>query len=105
MAVKKFGLAKATAVVSFNVDDDVFTAIPANRLPAGVLAEYFEDVNEGKLFEAHDKFFEAVLTEDSWKVFSERLNSKEKPITVTLMGDIAAWLLGDCYMGGTGESK
>lgn len=105
MATKKFGLGKIAAPVSFTVDDDEFTAIPANRLPAGVLAKYFEDINGGKLFEAHEVFFQTVLTEDSWKVFSDRLNSKDKPITVTLMGDIVTWLLGDEYMGNVREGS
>lgn len=106
MAKKTFNAAKASEAVTFAIDDDEFEAIPATSLPAGVLAQYFQDINEGKLFDAHSGFFKEVLTEDSYKVFSDRLTSKEKPITVTLLGEIASWLLGDVYMGGnTEESK
>lgn len=106
MAIKKFNAAKATEAVTFQIDDDEFEAVPATGLPAGVLAKYFQDINEGKLFDAHDGFFKQVLTEESYKVFADRLNSKDKPITVSLLGDIASWLLGEVYMGGnTEESK
>lgn len=106
MAKKTFNAAKASEAVTFAIDDDEFEAIPATSLPAGVLAQYFQDINEGKLFDAHSGFFKEVLTEDSYKIFSDRLTSKEKPITVTLLGEIASWLLGDVYMGGnTEESK
>lgn len=106
MAKKVFNAAKATEAVTFEIDDDSFEAIPATTLPAGVLAQYFQDINDGKLFDAHNGFFKEILTEDSYKVFADRLKSKEKPITITLLGEIASWLLGDVYMGGnTEESK
>lgn len=106
MAKKVFNAAKASEPVTFAIDDDEFEAIPATTLPAGVLAQYFQDINEGKLFDAHNGFFKHVLTEDSYKIFADRLQSKEKPITVTLLGEIASWLLGEVYMGGnTEESK
>lgn len=104
-APKKFALSKISGPVTFVVDDNTFEGVPANRLPAGVLARYFEEINAGKLFEAHNSLFEAILTEESWKVFSERMHSKEHPITVTLMGDIVTWLLGDQYMGSTEPTK
>lgn len=103
--MKKFNAAKATEAVKFQVDDDEFEAVPANSLPAGVLAQYFQDINEGKLFDAHEGFFKKVLTEESYKVFIDRLSSTEKPINITLLGDIASWLLGDVYMGGNGEES
>lgn len=102
---KKFNAAKASEAVTFEIDDDTFEAVPATMLPAGVLAQYFQDINEGKLFDAHSGFFKEVLTEESYKVFADRLVSKEKPITVTLLGEIASWLLGDVYMGGNSEES
>lgn len=98
--IKKFSLAAVSEAITFDVDTDTFTALPANRLPAGFIAQYFADINDGKLFEAHLSFFKAVLTEDSWKLFDERLSSTSSPITVALMGDVATWLLGEQYMGG-----
>src|SRR5690554_5401168 len=77
MAKKVFNAAKASEAVTFAIDDDEFEAIPATSLPAGVLAQYFQDINEGKLFDAHSGFFKEVLTEESFKVFSDRLKSKE----------------------------
>ena len=100
MSKKTFNVTKTEEPITFNVDEDEFEAIPADRLPAGALATYFQLINEGNLFKAQDAFFETVLTEDSYKRFNDRLNSKDNPITVQVLGDIAAWLLGDEYMGG-----
>ena len=104
---KTFSVGKISEPVKFDIDDDEFEAIPANRLPAGALAKYFDKINESRIFDAHDYFFKTVLTEESAKVFFDRMDSVEKPITVTVMGDVAAWLLGEVYMQGeaTEESK
>lgn len=99
MSKKTFNVTKTDAPITFDVDGEEFESIPADRLPAGALAVYFKNINEGNLFVAHDSFFNTVLTEDSYKRFSERLNSKEDPITVQVLGEIASWLLGDEYMG------
>ena len=100
MSKKTFNVTKTDEPITFSVDGDEFEAIPADRLPAGALATYFSHIQAGDLFKAHDAFFETVLTEDSYARFNERLNSKENPITVSVLGDIASWLLGDEYMGG-----
>lgn len=100
MATKQFKLTDAVENVKFQIDDDEFEAIAPNRLPAGALAKYFEQNNEGKLFEAHNEFFKTVLLEQSYKLFEDRLNSVEKPITLKLIADISTWLLGEIYMGG-----
>lgn len=107
MAKKQFSVGKISEPVTFSIDDDEFEAIPANRLPAGSLAKYFDKINESRVFDAHDYFFKTVLTEDSAKVFFERMDSVENPITISVMGDVAAWLLGEVYMSGeaTDESK
>lgn len=104
---KQFSVSKVIEPVTFKVDEDEFEAIPANRLPAGILGKYFEQINNSQLFAAHEDFFKAVLTEESFKVFEDRLNSKESPIPITTLGDIASWLLGEVYMSGeaTEESK
>jgi hypothetical protein len=107
MTKKTFNVTKTDEPITFDVDGDEFEAIPADRLPAGALATYFQHINEGNLFKAHDAFFETVLTEDSYKRFNARLNDKANPITINILGDIASWLLGDEYMGGkaTEEDK
>ncbi len=95
---KSFSMATISEPVTFTIDEDKFEAIPANRLPAGALAKYFASINANNLFEAQEFFFSAVLTEDSLKTFNERMNSTDRPITVSLLGDIASWLLGDVYL-------
>jgi len=107
MTKKTFNVTKTEEPITFDVDGEEFEALPADRLPAGALAAYFQHINEGNLFKAHDAFFETVLTEDSYKRFNERLNSKDNPITINILGEIASWLLGDEYMGGkaTEEDK
>jgi hypothetical protein len=100
MSKKTFNVTKTAEPITFDVDGEEFEAIPSDRLPAGALADYFQHINAGDLFKAHDSFFVTVLTEDSYERFTARLNSKENPITIQVLGDIAAWLLGDEYMGG-----
>lgn len=104
---KFFSVGEISEPVRFSIDDDEFEGIPSNRLPAGALAKYFDAVNDSKLFEAQDFFFKTVLTEESYKLFNDRMNSTEKPITISVMGDVAAWLLGDVYLQGEAaeESK
>ena len=105
--MKQFNIGAISEPVTFSIDEDEFEAIPANRLPAGSLAKYFTAINESRIFDAHEFFFSAVLTEESYTLFDGRLNSIEKPITIGIMGDIAAWLLGEVYLQGeaTEESK
>lgn len=103
--MKKFNLTEATEPVIFEIDNDKFEALPANRLSAGALAKYFEQVNEGKIFEAHMVFFETVLTEESYKLFDQRMHSKDWPITMQMMADVSSWLLGEVYMGGKASAS
>lgn len=105
--VKSFSIGAVSEAVKFTIDEEEFEAIPANRLPAGALAKYFTAINENKLFDAQDAFFAAVLVAESYKRFTDRLNSSETPITISLLGEISAWLLGEVYLQGedTEESK
>lgn len=104
---KAFNISKVTEPVTFTIDADEFEAIPANRLPAGSLAQYFAAINNNSIFEAQDLFFKAVLTETSYKLFNDRLTSTENPITFSILTEIASWLLGEVYLQGeaTEESK
>lgn len=91
--------------VKFVIDEDEFEAIPANLLPGGVVNEYFKKVSKGEIFEAHEDLFKFVLTEESYKVFQERYTTKnDQPITITMLGEVAAWLLGSVYMGEAGDT-
>lgn len=105
--IKTFHIGAVSEPVTFAIDEDTFEAIPANRLPAGVLAKYFEKINDSKIFEAHELFFNAILTEESSKRFIDRLDSTDNPITTGVLGDLATWLLGDVYLQGeaSAESK
>lgn len=104
---KAFNISKVSEPVSFTIDGDEFEAIASNRLPAGALAKYFTAINNNNIFDAQDLFFQAVLTETSYKLFSDRLNSTEKPIPFNILTDVASWLLGEVYLQGeaTAEPK
>lgn len=97
---RTFNVTKTSLPIIFTVGNDDFEAIPADSLSAGVLTKYFQEINEGNLFKAHDAFFKTALTEDSYKRFNDRLNDKENPITISVLGDSTAWLIGDEYSGG-----
>lgn len=103
--MKTFNIGSISEPVRFMIDEDEFEAIPSNRLPAGVLAKYFEKVNESLIFEAHDLFFNAILTKESSKVFTERLNSVDNPITTGVLGELATWLLGEVYLQGEASAE
>jgi hypothetical protein len=105
--IKTFNIGVVTEPVRFNIDEDEYEAIPANRLPAGSLAKYFEAINDNRLFEGQELFFKAVLTETSYKLYEDRINSTEKPITLGVLGEVSSWLLGEVYLQGeaTEESK
>lgn len=103
--IKTFDIGEVEEPVKFKVGDDEYTAIPANRLPAGALAKYFSAINDNRVFDAHEELFKVVLTEESNTLFLDRLYSVEKPITIGVLGDIAAWLLGEVYMQGEASEE
>lgn len=98
--MKKFTNTASKETVKFSVEDDEFEAIAPRNVPASILETYFKNIKAGDLFEAHNSFFSEVLTEESHKLFVDRLASREKPITLETLGEISSWLLGDVYMGG-----
>ena len=93
MSKKSFSTSDALEAVDFDIDGEDFVAVPPNRLPANVLIRYSEKVQEGKLYEAHQQFFAGVLEEDSAQRFEHRLNSKENPIPLALMIEVAEYLV------------
>lgn len=98
--MKKFTNTASEETIKFSVEDDEFEAIAPRNVPASILETYFKNIKAGDLFDAHNNFFGEVLTEESHKVFTDRLSSREKPITLETLGEISSWLLGDIYMGG-----
>lgn len=97
MALKTFSVAKITEALEFKFDaegdDFVFTAYAPQEVPANVLVEYSELVQEGKLHEAHKRFFRRALHDDSAKEFEKRLDSNDKPITLASLIEVAEWLV------------
>ena len=97
--VKEFLISDGKEPLQFKVGTDVFTCIPPCDLPAYALVIYAETVAVGRLLAAHIKLFEDVLEPDSYKIFSDRLQSKTSPITFPTMVEISNWLVQDVYAG------
>lgn len=95
-----FSVTETNNPVTFTVGKDTFEALPADKVPASIISSYFKLLGEGEIFKAHDVFFKEVLTTDSHKKFYLGLNSKQTPITISILGEIVAWLIGDEYFGG-----
>lgn len=91
--MKKFSVADAKEPIEFQVGNDTFYALAPENLPANVLIRYTESVQEGQLFEAHKTFFNRVLVGESADQFNFRLDSTEKPITLSTMVQVAEWLV------------
>jgi len=97
--MKEFLTSERDEPVKFKVDDDVFVAVPPNKLPANVLIGYAEMVSMGRTRTAHLRLFADVLEEDSHTTFAARLESKDNPITLNTMADVANWLIQEIYAG------
>jgi hypothetical protein len=97
--IKEFLTSERDEPTKFKVDDDVFVAVAPNKLPANVLISYAETMAIGRVRSAHIRLFADVLEEDSHKVFAERMNSTENPVTLTMMADVANWLVEEIYAG------
>lgn len=103
MPTKTFPVTESTEDVVFVIEEDTFTAVPASRLPGSVMLHYVELIEKGSIYEANAYFVEAALTEGSAKLFMDRLNSKENPITLRTMGKVVNWLFGEVYGIFSGE--
>lgn len=93
MTKKVFAVSDSDEPVEFDISPDSFTALKPGEVPANVLIKYSEQVQAGKLYEAHQDFFERVLIGESAKVFKDRLDSSETPITLNTMIEVAGWLV------------
>lgn len=91
--MKEFQVSEASEPIQFKIGDDVFTAKPAAKLPGNVLIRYSEQVQAGKLHEAHQQFFARALDKDSADLFAFRLDSSENPINLETMTQVAIWLM------------
>lgn len=98
--MKKFTNTASEETIKFEIDGDEFEAVAPKHMPASVLETYFKNIKAGDLFDAHNNFFKEALTEASHKIFTDRLMSRENPITLEMLGEVSSWLLGDEYMGG-----
>lgn len=104
-AKKVFQTAVAQDPLEFEIDGDTFTAIAPNRLPGNVLISYVEEVGEGKVYLGHKHLFEKTLVPESAVLFSERLDSTEKPINLQQMIEVAEWLVQEYSAFTVGETK
>lgn len=84
------------------MDDDVFTLIPANALPAEALIGYAENLIAGNLVKAHKDLIIATMPEESSKRFLDRMGDKDKPIIITTVAQVCKWMVGEVY-GGSGK--
>lgn len=91
--MKEFKVAEAADLIEFKIGSDVFKAIAPERLPGNVLIRYAETVQAGKLYEAHQVFFTRALDKESAELFNHRLDSKENPIPLNTMAEVAEWLV------------
>lgn len=91
--MKEFTVADTTEPLEFKIGKDVFKACAPEMLPGNVIIRYTEKVNAGKLHEAHQEFFNRVLDKESADLFNFRLDSKDNPINLNTMANVAAWLM------------
>jgi hypothetical protein len=90
--VKRFEVATNAEPIEFSVGDDVFKAVAPERLPGNILIRYAEKVSAGRLYEAHQEFFARCLEKESAELFAFRLDSKENPINLSVMAQVAEYL-------------
>lgn len=101
--MREFSISESADPIKFKIDEDVFVAVAPNRLPANALIRYAEGVAIGRMHSAHMRFYQDVLEDESFALFSDRLDSKERPITLKMMADVTNWLVEEIYAGkGTG---
>jgi hypothetical protein len=91
--MKKFTVADTVEPLEFEIGEDKFKAIAPERLPGNVLIRYAEQVSQGKLYEAHQIFFARCLEKESAELFAFRMDSKENPINLGVMAQVAEWLV------------
>lgn len=90
--MKKFEVSNSAEMIEFEIGSDVFKAVAPDRLPGNVLIRYAEQVNAGELYKAHEIFFARCLDKESAELFAHRMDSKENPITLGIMAQVAEWL-------------
>lgn len=91
--MKKFHVTNNLEHVEFQIGNDTFKALPKGRLPGNILMRYSEQIQDGKLYEAHKVFFGRVLDKESAELFNHRLDSTEDPIDIMTMAEVAQWLI------------
>lgn len=91
--MKKFNVADAKEPIEFQVGNDTFYAMAPENVPANILIRYTEQIQDNKLFEAHKVFFGRVLIGESADQFVHRMDSTENPINLSIMIQVAEWLI------------
>lgn len=91
--MKKFNVSDTKDPIEFQVGNETFYALAPENVPANILIRYTEQVQDGKLYEAHKLFFARVLIGESSEQFSMRMDSTDTPITLATMMQVAEWLI------------
>ena len=99
MPTKTFTTSTRTEPVVLVVDDEEFVCADnaaANRiLEVGILATS-DDPKERQ--SAIPDFLSSVMEPEAWTRFSERMSSRDKPITIDVVSESVMWLL-EVYTG------
>lgn len=87
---------KETEAITFTVDKEVYTAIPASKLPSGTVIKYLNNSTNTPIESLLD-FMTVVLDEPSSERFLERVEGSDNPIPFTLLAEIAGWIIGEYF--------
>lgn len=93
--MKTFEVGTSPDPIEFQVGEDVFYAVPPGNLPANILIRYSEQVQDGKVYEAHKQLFARVLIGESADRFIHRMDSLDNPINLATMVNVAEYLIGE----------
>jgi hypothetical protein len=100
---------RAPKRIRFKIDADIFEGMPGlpvmQLVEFAAMAEEMETASVREYPELFSKLFALVLTEQSYGVFMERLDSREKPIDFQHLNGVMPYLLGEYGMRPTEPSS
>lgn len=85
-----------TEAITFTIDGEEFSALPASKLPSGTVIKYLNNSTASPIESLLD-FLTVVLDEDSSKRFEERVEGTDNPIPFGLLSEIASWIVGEYF--------
>ena len=98
--MKQFKVARsAKEGVRFKIDNDEFVALPAEDLPGGILLDLGAAAsgNPQEQSLALLSFLRLALEPDSVDLLERRLRDPRNPIPLTMIGEVAGWLMEEVY--------